>query len=262
MKLLIDVGNTLIKWALFEGDLDAWHANGRFGHHELDHQLSEIVRKHQPERALGVCVAGQAIAQRIDKALRESSGCTIEWFRSSTMCCGVRNAYEYPEQLGADRWAALIGAHALHRGPALVVCAGTATTVDLLDQQGDFLGGIIIPGERLMRSALAGNTAQLPLADGHYREHPRNTVDAIVSGCAHAQAGAIERMYQHIADQPEACCLLSGGAADALAPRLTVPLRRIDNLVLHGLRVVAIEGVPEATAGADVLRHGAQHVAR
>jgi hypothetical protein len=87
--------------------------------------------------------------------------------------------------------------------------------------------------------SLARDTARLPLADGEPRDPPRNTVDAIVTGCLYAQAGAIERMFARIASSPNALCLLAGGNAARIAPLLAIPLRRIDNLVLHGLAVVA-----------------------
>ena len=84
----------------------------------------------------------------------------------------------------------------------LVVCAGTATTIDRLDADGRFVGGVILPGFDLMRSALAGNTAQLPLAEGELRAVPTNTMDAIISGCLNAQLGAIERLFAPLADSP------------------------------------------------------------
>ena len=151
----------------------------------------------------------------------------------SATACGVKNGYDTPQQLGADRWAALIGARALHAGPAVVVMAGTATTIDALDAQGLFRGGLILPGLALMRAALARNTADLPHAAGHYRAQPTNTDDAIVSGAIHATLGAIERIHATLGE--DALCLLSGGAAQELAPQLDLPFRLIDNLVLEGL---------------------------
>ncbi len=115
-------------------------------------------------------------------------------FAAAASAGGVVNGYDNPAQLGADRWAALIGARGLHAGPALVVMAGTATTVDCLDAQGVFRGGLILPGLDLMRRSLARNTAGLPEACGGYRVLPTNTDDAIVSGCIAATVGAIERM--------------------------------------------------------------------
>jgi type III pantothenate kinase len=147
----------------------------------------------------------------------------------------VRNSYDLPERLGADRWAALIGARGQLSTACLVVCAGTATTVDWLDAGGTFRGGLILPGVDLMRASLARNTAQLPLADGHFRYEPRNTMDAIVSGCMHAQVGAIERMFAKIAAEPGAVCLLTGGAAQSIVPLLNIPFRLTENLILDGL---------------------------
>ena len=96
-----------------------------------------------------------------------------------------------------------------------------------------FRGGLILPGLSLMRAALAGNTADLPHAAGHYLPQPTNTDDAIVSGAIHATLGAIGRLHTTLGE--DALCMLSGGAATELAPHLDLPLRLIDNLVLEGL---------------------------
>ena len=116
-----------------------------------------------------------------------------------------------------------------------MVTSGTATTADVLDGAGVFQEGVILPGLDLMRSSLARDTAQLPLADGRFEPLPRRTVDAIVSGCLHAQLGAIERMFRLVEAETGAVCLLNGGAAGSLAPLLDIPLRQVDNLVLEGL---------------------------
>ena len=117
----------------------------------------------------------------------------------------------------------------------------------VLDAEGVFQGGAILPGYELMRRSLARDTAQLPLAEGHYATPPRNTMDAIVSGCLQAQAGAIERMHRQL--PPGSPCVLTGGAAPLLAdlPGLAdLPLRRIDNLVLEGLLRFAADSADEA----------------
>ena len=240
MMLLVDAGNTRIKWALVERNTCL--VEGVLDHDEAGRLTERVATGGQkPERAVCVSVAGEKVTTAITAAL-ESIGVEPEWFVSSSECCGVRNSYQNPAQLGADRWAALVGARARHRSACLVVCAGTATTVDLLDADGRFLGGLILPGEYLMRQALAGNTAQLPFAEGRFEPQPRNTQDAIVSGCRQAQVGAIERMFRMIEEESDALCLLGGGASATLAPLLSVPVLRIDNLVLHGLAVAA--GMP------------------
>ncbi|WP_332670116.1 type III pantothenate kinase [Aromatoleum sp.] len=238
MILLIDGGNTRVKWGVV--DAGRWVVEGTLGHQDTA-RFTRIAAEHRGlRRVFGANVAGATVASGIARAL-DGVAPVPEWLAPSAECLGVRNRYDDPSQLGADRWAALIGARALYRTACLVVNAGTATTVDILDADGDFLGGLILPGEDLMRRALAGNTAQLPFADGEYVRTPRNTADAIRSGCRHAQLGAIERMFREIANMPGARCVLSGGAAARLAGQLAIPCSPVDNLVLKGLAVVAGE---------------------
>lgn len=228
MILCLDAGNSRLKWGLFDGS--DWRKQGALNYQAFDDLLGKL--PEQPTRILACNVAGDAARLRIE-ALANRLAIPFGWLASSAASCGVTNGYDTPEQLGADRWAALIGARALHSGPAVVVMAGTATTIDVLDGNGLFRGGLILPGLTLMRAALAHNTAALPNAAGHYRAQPTNTGDAIVSGAIHATLGAIERL--HAGQGDEALCLLSGGAATELAPHLGLPHRLIDNLVLEGL---------------------------
>ena len=107
--------------------------------------------------------------------------------------------------------------------------------MDWLDAGGDFRGGLILPGVDLMRASLAGNTAQLPLSEGEYCDEPRSTIDSIASGCLHAQAGAIERMYAKLPAASNALCLLTGGAAERIAPHLAIPFQFSEHLILDGL---------------------------
>jgi type III pantothenate kinase len=159
------------------------------------------------------------------------------WLKGEAERCGVKSLYERPEQLGPDRWAALIAARALHPGPCLVVNAGTATTADVLSAAGEFLGGLILPGVDLMRFVLHEHTGRLPLQEGRFVQTPRNTVDAIETGCRHAQAGAVERMFRVAGAGAQ--CLVSGGAGKALVEQLGVPGRYVENLVLEGLARIA-----------------------
>lgn len=242
MILLVDVGNTRIKWRVVETTA-ALRAieEGALVHDALD-QLGAVRLRHPDlRRVLGCNVAGAAAARRIATAC---AGLDVEWLQPGAALAGVRNLYAHPAQLGADRWAALIGARALHPHACLVVTAGTATTVDLLSSEGDFLGGLILPGVDLMLNALARGTAQLPLAEGRFSLQPRCTVNAIRSGCLQAQAGAVERMFRQIASEAEAICLLGGGAADSFAQLLEIPVRRVDNLVLSGLGAIAALPTP------------------
>lgn len=234
MVLLIDAGNSRLKWA--------WLRDGRPGDEAgIDVAVLDGAPLASAWRgataALYTCVAGDAV----DAALRGAlpSGCAVHRIRSGEQAAGLTNLYERPAQLGADRWVALIGARTLVAGPLVVATAGTATTVDALDEADRFLGGYILPGLHLMLESLARNTADLPHAQGAPSDWPRNTDDAILNGCAGAQAALIARVRDRLGSS--ATLLLSGGGADALAPHIEGDVRRADNLVLRGLARLAAD---------------------
>lgn len=232
MILCLDCGNTRIKWGLCaHGD---WLAHGAVATRTPADLLDALAAYGEPVQIVACNVAGADVKVVLEAAF----SMPIQWNAAQPEQCGVRNGYEVPLQLGADRWAALIGARNLHEGPCLVVSAGTATTVDVLDADGQFRGGLILPGLDLMRAALAGNTAQLPADSGVFADLPRKTVDAIASGAINATLGAIERMFRQLKGEG-ATCLLTGGAAPRLLPHLPLPVRHEPLLVLEGLACVA-----------------------
>ena len=233
--LCLDAGNSRLKWGLSRDLGWIWIAQGALLYDDANaiETLRRTLADSRPRQVVACNVAGDQGARAIAAIVAELP-CPLDWLVSSSAACGVTNRYEQPRQLGNDRWAASIGARALHSGNAIVVMTGTATTIDALDAHGNFLGGLILPGLHLMHAILADKTANLPLAQGCYRELPRNTGDAIASGALHATLGAIERIARQF-DSP-ALVLLSGGAAVALAEAGGQPYRLVDNLVLEGLR--------------------------
>ena len=252
--LLIDAGNTRIKWALTstEAPLGEWTRDDAVVHADAE-QLAEAwtsIAAHAGDSQAGALhvivanVAGAVVRDTITALLaRCLPGAAVEWFASVPQRAGVTNGYRNPGQLGCDRFAAAIGAHALAPGKAVIVAnCGTATTIDALTADGRFLGGMILPGLGLMASALARNTAQLPqiAQDGKLPAgFADNTDDAILSGILSAQAGAIERAFTlHQAAE----LLVSGGASAYVAAALALPLRRIDNIVMIGLHAAARAG--------------------
>lgn len=232
MILCIDSGNTRVKWGLRDGD--RWLSEGALLQADIG-QLGERLRHlPPPSRVMVANVAGPVAAGAIERAF-DSWRDRLEFVRSSAEAGGVCNRYDEPGRLGVDRWCALVGARHRVQTDCLVVGAGTATTIDTLDGEGNFLGGLILPGFDLMRGSLARNTAGLPLAQGKREDFPRCTDDAIFSGCLEAQLGAIERAFARIAGRPGAQCLVFGGAAPLLLDHLSMPCRRADTLVLDGL---------------------------
>jgi type III pantothenate kinase len=235
MLLLIDAGNTRIKWAIAApgAQLGAWTLADAVSHAGLD-GAATAWRNGGVTRAIISNVAGVALRERIAWAL--PAGAQVEWFASTEQRAGLRNGYRNPAQLGCDRFAAAIGARALAPGQDVIVATcGTATTVDAVTADGRFIGGMILPGLALMAGSLARNTAQLPQVTPGAAPPPvfgDNTDDAIVSGVLSAQAGAIERAC---AAHGAGACIVSGGAAPYISPVLKFPHRVVDNLVRVGL---------------------------
>ena len=242
-SLLIDVGNTFLKWGLFRAEPDGGaRANrvesGHALHDEMMTLPAQFAKLPTPAKIVISNVAGTRIRSSTIRILEAwPDAPTPFWLVPQATQCGVTNSYRNPAQLGSDRWAALIGArYMLGAHAAMVVVCGTATTIDFLSADGVFKGGMIMPGLGLMLRSLHEGTAALPDQDGDFSPYPTQTVDAIASGCQHAQAGTIERLYaMESRNTPDVVCLVSGGAAGAVAPRLSIPFQLHENLVLEGL---------------------------
>jgi type III pantothenate kinase len=235
--LCIDAGNTRIKWGIHDG---AWVETGAAPSTEAV-LLERVLRDNRAVRsAIASNVAGADVhAQLQDLCVR--SGVMLQVIRSEREQVGVVNGYVDPHQLGSDRWAALIGANRARSGHKLVVNVGTALTIDALTADGQFLGGLIVPGPALMRRSLDRGTAGLRLTEGEFREFPGSTPQAITTGAIQACAGAIERHAHAMAARhvAPAHVVLSGGAAREIAPHLSIPHTIIENLVLDGLVLIA-----------------------
>src|SRR5260221_5776513 len=185
MILAVDCGNSRLKWGL--NDKAGWRKTGAVPVSELA-RLEKSWKKLAPADQVVVAnVAGRSVRTRLETVFARRSMVPF-WVKAKRRECGVTNGYGQPAQLGADRWAALIGAWSILRRPCLVVTAGTATTVDVLRGDGRFAGGVILPGLELMKSSLARNTAGLPPARGRLSPQPPNTPHAPPNAPPLAQA--------------------------------------------------------------------------
>ncbi|MDR1311348.1 MAG: type III pantothenate kinase [Burkholderiaceae bacterium] len=255
MLLLIDAGNSMVKWAMVGADASGspgrapWFANGEQSYsagRALAAVWQSALRGGRIKRVIVSNVAGKGTRDMLSEQIDPLDSPRVEWFESARFLAGVRNGYAEPAQLGSDRFASLIGARTLFPDTNLVVVTcGTATTIDVLTKEGFFPGGLILPGLRLMASALADNTALLPAmpdTSGFFSALATDTVHAIGSGCLTAQAGAIEYTVRvHAAQLMDVTCLLSGGASGQIASCLSIPFQVVDNLVMIGLHVADAE---------------------
>ena len=245
MILLVDIGNTRIKWAQLEhGNLQpqsaAPHADWtaeKFG--------AAILRSDRAERVLISNVSGPRMADIARAAMKQSWQIEPEFVVSTAMAGGVRSAYPQPEKLGTDRWLAIIGAHALERGAVCTVSIGTAMTIDGVDAAGRHLGGVIVPGPDLMVSSLLRNTSDIAQrAQGGAAIESLfadNTLGAIRQGAEHALSALVERavgvMQRTLGENPK--LLITGGASSRLEKAIALPYRVVPDLVLRGLAVLA-----------------------
>lgn len=261
--LLIDAGNSRIKWTLVAADGARLHA-GAANHDDapgaqdaLD--FADWSGLPTPGSAWISNVAGATVAQRIDAALDAHwPGLARTVIRSMPQQCGVTNGYTTPDSLGSDRWAGMIGARAAFPGePLLIATFGTATTLEALRADGTFVGGLIAPGWTLMMRSLGEHTAQLPVLDAHNAsglggaQHDsdaaalfaNDTKRSIAAGCALAQAGLVERAWTDLqqAWKMPVRLVVSGGAATQATAALKVPHTRHDALVLAGLALIAAQ---------------------
>jgi type III pantothenate kinase len=242
--LALDIGNTRLKWALYNSAQPDAHLLGHGAEflENIDKLADGAWRGLAPPRnVLGCVVAGDTVRRRVQDQM-DAWDVVPQWVVASESEAGVRNGYDHPARLGADRWVAMIGAYHRMRSqgvaqPMVVVMVGTAVTVEAVDASGKFLGGLILPGHGIMLRALESGTAGLHVPTGEVKPFPTNTSDALTSGGTYAIAGAVECMVQHVRSQcgAEPKCIMTGGAAWKMAPSMTRPFELVDNLIFDGL---------------------------
>jgi type III pantothenate kinase len=247
VNLLVDVGNTRIKWAFAD-------ANGLVEHASIEHRgnsdealaaLREAAAK--PSEAIFLAsVMADAFNDAVIEALA-SDGRDVHRVTVGPDVHGVRIAYAEPASLGVDRWLAMIAAWNRVSGAACVVSAGTAVTFDAIDVTGRHLGGFIWPGPRMAADVLARQTGRIgetPVAGrapSGLRMLGTSTAEAVGHGSRFAISAAIDRAVRIVATGTgsEPALLVTGGDAGALKPWLESRATVEPDLVLEGLRIVA-----------------------
>ncbi|HKE94218.1 MAG TPA: type III pantothenate kinase [Povalibacter sp.] len=247
MILLLDIGNTRLKWTtLVASALAAQQAESHAGWNAARFTDVVLTSLPRPERVLVSNVGGAGIGGIVRDAIRQCWGVEAEFIVSTAMACGVRNAYPVPANLGVDRWLGVIAAHARQQRLSCIVGVGTALTIDGVDASGQHLGGVIVPGPDLMVSSLLRNTSDIAqrAVQGSATQalFADNTLGAIHQGAAHALAALIERAIDSMRSKAgsEPALLLTGGAAPVIAPLIRVPYESVPDLVLQGLAHYAV----------------------
>ncbi|MGH8530087.1 MAG: type III pantothenate kinase [Nevskiales bacterium] len=249
MKLLFDIGNTRLRAAWSSADglrpiASVVHVDAK-----LPEVLAALKLSERPAEIWVASVAAAPTGQSVLNWAREKFDLAAHLLVSSRECCGVKNSYADPSRLGVDRWLAIIAAH--HRalssggGPACVVSAGTAVTFDMVDENGQHLGGLIAPGVGSQRRYLLGATGMVrPQAEIAGLDWlGSSTEQALAYGTAHSVLGLIERASSAAARKhPTMRWLISGGEAESLLPHLPSHWEHAPLLVFEGLARVAAGG--------------------
>ena len=242
--LLIDVGNSRLKWGVLDGD--AIRRTGHITQQAINEKGLAALTSRLPrdvDTVFASNVAGSSFATRLSGVVGLHCDCDVHFARTEKQACGVTNSYRQPRHMGVDRWVAMIGAWHEFEAACLVVDAGTAVTIDALDDDGKHLGGQILPGVALMASALASRTSDIPPAQPRSGATAKgmsmfaaSTSRSIEQGAINAVAGAIERAAWTLdEDGIEAEIILTGGDATRILRSLDEDAWHRPHLVLSGL---------------------------
>lgn len=248
--LLLDIGNSRLKWGVL--DDGTIRRTGHVRQSTIREQGLVTLTSKLPRNvdAIFACnVAGSNLATELARLLKSHCNCDVKYARSEKRLCGVTNGYRQPRRLGVDRWVAMIAARAACDTSSVVVDAGTAITIDALDDDGQHLGGQILPGIALMSESLDRNTSDVP---GIHKRFPSrgmeifagSTAAAVSQGVIGAAVGAVERATRILReDGYDPTIFLTGGDATYLLEALDEEPVHSPNLVLAGLaRILESQG--------------------
>ena len=245
--LLVDIGNTRIKWARFDGTrLGGPKAAAHSGWRTDDSAHHLFAPSRGIERVVIASVAGSAVNRALTAAARRA-GAAPQFVTVARGGGGVTTGYREPWRLGVDRFAAIAGAHEIFNAvPVCVVGVGTAMTIDLVDAAGRHLGGVIVPAPNLMVETLLANTHGIRRRArggvvGGRGMFARSTRDGIERGARYAAAALVDRAVEEAAPflEREPLVVLTGGDAAAVRPLVRSRCVTVPDLVLRGLALLA-----------------------
>jgi len=246
MILLLDAGNTAVKWGL--GEAGKVVTSGSFIHsgNDVNVQATQSWSAMPTPAGVNIAnVAGAQLGKQLCAWISQQWGLVPEFITTTSQACGVTNAYAVPENLGVDRWVALIGAHHHSSSAKCVVDCGTAITLDMLGADGVHQGGLILPGVEMLQQLLLSNTA---VKNTSCTQEPEKlfamcTEDAVNGGALYMAVAAIDRIVADMAAAAGAPpdVVITGGDASRILTLLTCLARHDPELVLKGLAILAGE---------------------
>lgn len=244
MKLLVDIGNSRVKWTVMDKDGLADSQDFQRSKTGIKASLNKVWKSLTDVEAVFVAnVAGDKLAQQLTEWTQKQWQLTPTFVTSEAKRFGVSNAYDEPEKLGIDRWLSLIAARQHARQAQCVIDCGTAMTIDIVSKTGQHQGGMILPGLSLMRSSLAANTEALTEAPGEkeFKTLATNTFSATQAGTLYSISATLERIINDLRQgfDNQIRFIISGGDAVQLLPLLPDDIHHYPDIVLKGLAFYA-----------------------
>lgn len=240
LGLELDVGNSAVKWRVMDGVKRLWGGRTANTSVELELLFAELFKQQLGE----IRIASVATIER-DQYLLEllaETGLPVKVAQSQVSCAGVHNSYRDISRMGVDRWLAMVAAFNRCHGACVVIDAGTALTIDMLDDAGVHQGGYIIPGVTLAVRALAQHTGRV-----RFQEEDKASIEPgrDTEGCVHhgkwlAQCGAVLAALEQAKELNSGPCevFVTGGDGltlmELIGERAT-PWQYCEDLVLDGL---------------------------
>lgn len=240
--LLLDVGNSRIKWAMEDDQGLHWGEPFCYALEGLQAALQGAWGDLNPPAAVALSnVAGAVVESLIIAWVRSAWQKEVFIAKTGVEAEGIINGYRHPQTFGVDRWLGLLGLQSVASLPAIIVDCGTAITIDVVDPLGRHQGGYIVPGLRTMQAALTRNAHALQSLEGPAMvtlSPARESAGGVAAGCLLAAVGLIERVYHQECQQADspASMVLMGGDADRIGTHLTAPFKIDQTLILRGLK--------------------------
>jgi type III pantothenate kinase len=239
--LCIDVGNTRIKWCVWQGNQMQHKAVVEYESTQLIDLLEQSFSRLEPQDVVVSCVASLQVNEIIALWFSRAWQRQVYFVGSKKQQLGVINSYKNEQQMGVDRWVAMLAAFHRHQSAVFVIDCGTAITLDLVDDAGAHLGGLILPGLNMMRQSLYQGANGIQSQQGNEVLFASNTQDAVSGGCFHLLISGLKGLYQQYRKQIKGrmVCVITGGDGEKVAKHMECDCQFEADLILYGLRLIA-----------------------
>jgi len=244
--LLIDIGNSRIKWAVWQNNQITDYSAVAYSKDNLPavltENLADISQPRLQQQQVFVCsVAGRAINQLVLNWFEVYWQISAEFIETKNRQCGVVNAYHQVSALGVDRWLGMLAAYQRHKKAVCVIDCGTAVTIDVVNETGQHLGGLIMPGMQMMQQALLTGAQRIESIQGQASSLADNTQDAVIGGCINLLVSGLDGLYRKYSEQfnGELACVMTGGDGEKLASAMESNCHYEEDLILYGLYLAA-----------------------